>query len=172
MVNLTFSGPAEWSYQNNYDMKSMSEVLKIKLREVIREDKSGTYGVGVLASLEKYPEQRYNITIRFGCKPERVDELVNTVFQVIDSLKNYPVSDIYITKVKETQLREKEVAEKENKYWSGIIQKYIFDDMDWKQFTGEKDRIDNFKKESVIDAAKKYFDMNNYVKVVLYPEKT
>jgi zinc protease len=172
MVNITFTGPYDWGYQNNYDLYSMRNVLDIKLRENIREEKGGTYGVRVSSSGQKYPDQEYNISITFGCSPSRVNELVDAVFKTIDSLKNIPVGDIYITKVKETERRQKEVELKENNFWLNTLYKYSFYDMDFTEFNKDDDRINNFSKEDVMKTAKKYFNMKNYVKVVLYPENT
>ena len=66
-VNITFSGPFNWNYENNYNLNSMTDVFRIKLREVLREDKGGTYGVGINANPQKYPDGEYTITISFGC---------------------------------------------------------------------------------------------------------
>ena len=172
MVNITFTGPYKWGYQNNYDLQSMKDVLDIKLRENIREEKGGTYGVWVQATGQKYPDQEYNISLTFGCSPKRVNELVKAVFQTIDSLKNIPVGDIYLTKVKETQRRQKEVELKENNYWLNTIYRYNFYNMDFSEFNKEDERINNFSKEDIMKTAKKYFNMKNYVKVVLYPKNS
>ena len=171
-VTLTFTGPYDWNYQNNYDLYSMRMVLDIKLREILREDKSGTYGVRVSSTGQRYPDQEYNISIIFGCSPERVDELTEAVFQVIDSLKTVPVDDIYITKVKETQKRSWEVEKKRNDFWENTLFRYYFYDMDLSQIFKSLDRIDNFSKEAVMNAARKYFNEKNYVKVVLFPQKS
>jgi zinc protease len=171
-VNLTFTGPFNWSYENSYEFNSMLDVLRIKLREVLREDKSGTYGVGVYGSGEKYPEEKYSITITWACAPDRVNELVEDAIQQIDSLKQVPVTPIYITKVKETQIRSRETNLKENKYWLNLLQSYLFNNMDLSEINKYPERISNLSTEEIQNAAKKYFNMDNYVKVVLYPEKT
>ena len=170
-VNLTFTGPYTYDYQMNYDLQSTLAVLDIKLREIIREDKGGTYGVAVYPNIEKIPHQGYSITIQFGCSPARVNELTEDVMQVIDSLKNVPVDDIYITKIKETQKRETEVNLKENNFWLGKLHNYYINNLDLSQFLKDSERTDKFSKNNVMEVAKKYFDMNNYVKVILYPEK-
>ena len=172
MVILTFTGPYNWGYQHNFDLYAMRSVLDIKLRELLREDKSGTYGVRVSSSGQKYPDQEYDVSIMFGCAPERVNEMVNALFKEIDSLKTTPVDDIYITKVKETQKRQWEVESKENSFWVGTLQKYFFYDMDLSQIMKNQERIDGLTKKAIMDAAKKYLNEKNYVKVVLYPQKT
>jgi zinc protease len=171
LVNITFSGDYDWNTQNNYDFHSMLEVLKIKLRELLREDKSGTYGVSVNGAAMKYPEQMYNITISFGCAPEHVEDLVKTTFAELDSLKKFKVSDIYIHKIKETQKREFEVNTKENKFWLNNLQAYYFYHTDISLLMKYPERVEKFNSDTVQNAAQKYFDNNNYVNVILYPQK-
>ncbi len=171
MVNVTFTGPYEWGYQNNYELESMRTVLDIKLREILREEKGGTYGVRVSATGQKVPDQEYNISIMFGCSPARVNELVSSLFNTIDSLKTIPVDDIYLTKVKETQKRNWEVEQKENGYWLNTLQKYYFYNLDLSQILKIESRINSLTKDDIMKTAGKYLNGKNYVKVVLYPQK-
>ena len=170
-VFISFSGEYNWSSQNNYDLNSMLEVLKIKLREILREDKSGVYGVSVKGSPMKYPEQKYEIEISFGCAPENVDNLVISTLAELDSLKKYPVSAVYINKIKETQKREFEVNLKENKFWLSSLNSYYFYNNDLSLLMKYPQRVDKFNSDAVQKAAQKYFDENNYIKIVLYPQK-
>jgi zinc protease len=170
-VLLTFSGDYDWNSQNNYNFLSMLEVLKIKLREILREDKSGVYGVSVKGSPIKYPKQKYEINISFGCSPENAENLVQSTLAELDSLKKYTVSDIYINKIKETQKREFELNLKENKFWLSSLNSYYFYNNDLSLLMKYPQRVENFNKAAVQKAAQTYFDVNNYVKVILYPEK-
>ena len=171
LVNITFSGNYDWNTQNNYDFYSMLDVLRIKLREILREDKGGTYGVSVNGSAIKIPEQMYSMTISFGCAPEHVEDLVKTTFTELDSLKNYKVSDVYITKVKETQKREFEINTKENKFWLSSLQLYYFYNLDLSLIMKYPERVEKFNSDVVQKTTQKYFDDKNYLKVVLYPQK-
>lgn len=171
-VNITFTGPYNWGYENNYNLYSMIDVLRIKLREILREDKGGTYGVGVYASPQKFPDEEYSITITWGCAPDRVDELIDAAFQQIDSLKNNPVDQIYITKVKETQIRENEVNLKENNFWLSTLYKYFFYDLDLSEIKKYSERVEGLTQSDIQKTAKKYLNVKNYVEVVLYPGKT
>ena len=68
----------------------LRDLLDIRLREALREDKGGTYGVDRRRELPHIPTERYEITVSFGSAPERTDELVKAVFAVIDSVKAGP----------------------------------------------------------------------------------
>jgi zinc protease len=170
-VQLVFAGPYEWSRENQWALNLMAEVLQTKLREVIREEKSGTYGVSVGASGLKYPRGRYRIGISFGCAPERVDELVAAVFAQIDTLKMNGPGDSYVQRVRETKRRYFEEKMKENAFWATALRWSYFlgaDPADILKFPGI---VESMSPQRIQEAARTYFDMNNYMQFVLMPEK-
>ncbi|MBT4483938.1 MAG: insulinase family protein, partial [Candidatus Latescibacteria bacterium] len=118
----------------------------------------------------RYPRSEYRITIGFGCNPERVDELTKAVFSQIDSLKTHGTTDIYLTKVKETQRRARETDLKENSFWLSNLQFYYYHDEDPLGIMEFNRMVDNLSLDAIRKTARKYFDMDNYVKVILYPE--
>ncbi|MGD1044381.1 MAG: insulinase family protein [Bacteroidota bacterium] len=170
-INLTFTGSFEWSQQNRYDFNSMLEALNIKLREVLREDKGGTYGVGASGSPSLYPRQEYSISVRWGCDPDRVDELVIAALQQIDSAKLKPFDPVYIEKVRETQRRGYEINLKRNGFWLNSLSFYYWENEDPEMILNYPKYVENLNAAAIQNAVKKYFNMDNYVKVVLYPEK-
>ena len=57
-----FTGPFEYDgWKNNLELRAMTSVLQIKLREVLREDLGGTYGVWVSSSGSQHPDEEYRI---------------------------------------------------------------------------------------------------------------
>ena len=169
-VSITFTGPFSWNRQNRYDLQSMIGVLRIRLREVLREDMGGTYGVGVSASFSHYPDQEYTISIGFGCDPERAEELITSVFSEIETIKETGAGEEYLTKVKENQRREHEINLKQNSFWLSNLSFYYYHGEDPLQILEFDSYVDGFSSATVQTAARQYFDMNNYVRVVLYPE--
>ncbi len=170
LVSLTFTGPYEWSRDNNHTLDSMSRVLRIKLREVMREDMSSTYGVSVFSSGDRYPREKYEIHIRFGCEPDRVEELTAKVFEQIYSLKTFGPGDEYIAKVKEIQRREHEKRERMNNVWVRELVECYFTGGDPADFMKYPELVEALTGNTVQEAAQSYFNMDNYVRVVLFPE--
>lgn len=168
---LLFSGPFEWNAQNRSMLKAMTGVLRIKLRERLREDKSGTYGVRIYAKPEHFPRQRYSLTISFGCAPERVDELTKEVFAQIDSLKNFPVDESYLNKVKEISARSYETNIKRNPFWLDYLKNAYYHGSDPLLVERSNELMQSRTIKDIREAAKKYLHKDNYVQVTLYPEK-
>jgi zinc protease len=170
MVSMNFTGKAEWTRDNNYILQSLGSVLDIKLREILREDKSGTYGVNISSVLNLFPKQDYKVTISFGCDPSRVEELTSTVFQAIDSLKQFGPAEIYIKKVKEAQLRSYETNMKENTYWLRALQNYYFNGQEPSLILKYPELVSTLSSEKIKIAVNRYLKGDNYVQVVLLPE--
>lgn len=171
LVNISFSGDFSWSPWEVHKFSAMVEVLKIKLREIIREEMSGTYGVNVYQLTQKFPSEKYIVSISFGCNPSRVDELIQSVMQQIDSLKNSPTDDSYINKVKEIQRREWETNLKENNFWLNRLWTFYLHDFDLNSFYDYAERIERLDSNNIQECFDKYFNKDNYLQIVLKPEE-
>jgi zinc protease len=171
MVSLIFTGKHPWSRESNYAITSMTNVMRIKLRETLREDLSGTYGTSIGSSLSLFPREEYRINISFGCEPERVDEMIGAVWQVIDSVKAYGPDTSYIEKVKETQRRSFETQLEQNRFWLNNLVAYAMRGQDPALILEYPHLIETLDPKMIQDAAKSFFNKENYVQVVLKPEK-
>ncbi len=168
-TRIIFSGPLDWNRQNRYDIIALVDLLRIKLREVLREDMGGTYGVGVWPVTVQFPDPEYKINITFGCAPDRVDELVQAAFNQIQAIKTGPVDEQYLVKIRETQRRERETNLKQNSYWIRLLQFYYTNHFDIKNIYRFDELVDNLNAQALQTAATKYLNTGNYVKVILYP---
>lgn len=169
-VSLTFTGPFEWDYQNRFNMSSLTDVLAIKLRESMREDKGGVYGVRVSPKPSKNPVSDYMVNISFSCSPENVDDLINTAMNEINLLKSNGASDQDLTKVKETMLRIRETDLKENKFWIKGLEQYHKHRENPMIILDFENYVENLTSEDIKSAANSYLDESRMVKVVLNPE--
>ncbi|MCB0284079.1 MAG: insulinase family protein [Calditrichaeota bacterium] len=167
---LVFTGPFDWNPKNRFEAIALTDILRIKLRERIREDKGGTYGVSVGGSYDHFPKERYRINISFATDPQRVDELKKEVFVQIDSLKNFGISEEYLKKVKEIHTRNYETNLRENSYWLNKIEFSLFNNLDPSEVLRVQEMIDALSLDDVQKAAQKYLNTDNYIEVILYPE--
>lgn len=169
-VMLVFNGSYPWSREKSYTLSSLTEAMQIKLREVLREDLSGTYGVSISGNSYRIPREEYRVSISFGCDPKRVDELVGTVFHLIDSMQTAGPGPALISKVKEIQKRDLETNLKENHYWLNQLVGSAFYQTDPLAMLKANELISNLSEESIRETAKQVFDKNNYIQLVLLPE--
>ena len=168
-VAITYVGDMNWSRKNEYIMQSLMDVLDIKLREAIREDKGGTYGVYAYHQIYRIPESHYSINFGFGCNPERVEELVQTFYNVLDSIKTFGPDNVVMTKIKETQKRQRELNLKQNDFWKEVISNYLENDEDPVDMLNYTQWVNDITADYIKKAANEYLG-ENVVKIVLYPE--
>ncbi len=167
---IIFTGPFEYTRENRYHLTALSELLNIKLREALRENLGGTYGVSVGASASREPIPAYSFSLGFGSAPERLEALTAAALAQIDSVKRTGATPDYLTKVKQAALRARETALKQNNYWLSQISS--FDQSGWPLATipdGDK-LIMALTSADLQRAASKYLRTDNYVRVSLYPE--
>jgi len=169
-VEIIFTGPFKWDRYARRDIRSMVDILRIKLRKEVREEKGGTYGVRIYASTYHHPDEEYKITIDFGCDPERVNELTNAVFEQIEDLRSEGPSEENMAKIKEIYRRKREKDLKSNKFWLSTLQFYYFHGEDPLNLLELDKLMEDLTPEEIQKAAQRYFNMDNYVKVVLLPE--
>jgi zinc protease len=169
-VILTFTGPLEWTVEGRIGLNALTEILRIKLREVLREDKGGTYGVSVQSALIHYPAPESRFVISFGCAPDRVDDLLHEVFIQVDSLRGGPIDESYIGKVRELLRRTQETQLKQNSFWISALHFYLWNAMNLEDIPAYEKRIRLILPELIRSAAMAYLDPKRFVQVVLYPE--
>ncbi|HWL39315.1 MAG TPA: insulinase family protein [Gemmatimonadaceae bacterium] len=168
---LIFTGPFEYTRANRYHLSALAELLTIRLREALRENLGGTYGVSVGASASREPIPAYSFSIGFGSSPERLEALTAAALVQIDSVKRFGVSDDYVTKVRQAGLRGRETALKQNQYWLSQISS--FDQVGWPlaQIPDADKLIMSLTSADLQRAAARYLRTDNYVRVSLYPDR-
>ena len=92
------------------------------------------------------------------------------IFEQIDSLKTVDVEQNYIDKVIQMNKRQREVQLKENGFWSGSLQSLDFNGVDPRLLIQYPALVEQLTAATVREAAARYFDLDNYVRVVRYPE--
>jgi zinc protease len=167
---VIFTGDFDFNRENRYTLQSMTEVLRNMLREILREDMGGTYGVGAYGSGSREPRERYSLRIAFGADPERLDELTEAAFSAMDSLATHGASEENLAKVKETQRRQRETDLRENGFWLSVLNVYDQNDEDLRLILDYDRLLEGLTAEAIGEAAALYFDFENYVEVKLVPE--
>jgi len=169
-VQMIYTGVAPYSRLNAIQAAALGQLLSIKLRETLREQMSGTYGVGCNVSLVQFPKNEFRSTVSFGSSPENAPKLIEAARQVIDSVKRGGASPKDLTKVKELMLKGRETDLKENNFWLRYIQNSVYNKMDVEDVNKFNDQVNALSSEDFKRLANLYFDDANIATFVLYPE--
>jgi len=170
-IYLAFHGEYPWSGEENYHLNSLAQIMRIRLREIIREEKSGTYGVRVNCDYNQFPQPYYTLSISLGCQPERVEELLQTILGEIDTLRNQAIDIEYVKKVQEMNTRERQTNLKENSYWVNLISGYSWNQRDLMEILEYNQWIANLTPEIIRKTAHTYLNPSQYAQVLLYPRE-
>ncbi len=171
-VSMIFSAPDRWSRRSERDAEVLSMVLRIRLREVLREDMGGVYGVRSWVSVSREPTERRHASISFGCAPDNVGKLRKAALGVLHDIEKRGITDEYLTKVKEQIRREHETNRKENWWWMNQLREAYWYGDDFKTVSDVDATIARATSANVKIAARHFFDERNLVTGVLRPAKT
>lgn len=170
-VALLFHGPFDYTRENRHALRSLEDALSIRLREALREERSGVYGVQVEASSSHRPDERYQFVVSFTCDPERIDELTEAVFEEIQAYQDNGVPEETLATVKEQQRRDRETELEENGFWTGSLAfHYRYGEEDVRNILRYQELIDAISEEDVQEAARTFLNTDRYVNVRLLPE--
>ena len=125
-VLVLYNGDCKYNQKNDILMSMTSQILDLVYTEKVREDEGGTYGVYVGGNLNKYPKETAYLQIIFDTAPEKKDKLMKIIFAEAENLAKEGPSEANLNKVKEYMLKKHKENLKENGYWLGNIDEYVF----------------------------------------------
>jgi zinc protease len=168
-VWLDWNDAAKWSFDAERDAYILAMVLRIRLREILREDMGGVYGVSVSAGLSREPTQRRDLRISFGCAPENVDKLVAAALAELDAIAKSGVADTYLAKVTEQLRRHHETDLTDNGWWLGEIRDAYYYGDDFAKSTDIDAMLRRVTSANLQATARRMYDGKRYARAVLVP---
>ena len=171
-VSISFTGTADYSEEARMRMGALAEVLNIKLIDVLREKLTLVYSASARGDLVRTPYQHYQLTLTLPCAPENVNRVIAATFGEIQKMQDEGVGAADWAKVKQNWLTSHRKNLRENGYWLGNLQNAaLYGDDPAIYLLDYEKHVAAISPEVVQAAAKRYLKRDNYVQVVLYPEK-
>jgi zinc protease len=168
-VQIQFHGTEKWTRDTERDLDILSNILGKRLRETMREDLGGVYGVGAYGWLTRVGKTERTFVVSFGCDPDRVDELVKAVQTVSATLVKEGPTEAELAAAKETYLRDRERGMKTNGFWVNWLgNSYHFGD-DPELILDTAPRLARYSAANVKAAAKKFVSTKQYYQAVMLP---
>jgi zinc protease len=170
-ISLSFTGDVEYSRAARMRLQALVEVMNIKLIETLREKMGAMYSGGMSGSMSRIPYGNYTINANLPCAPENVDKVLAATFAEIEKLKHDGVDEADLNKVKASWIKGYRKGLRENGYWMASLQNAFFNNNNPEDILTYESRVNALTTADLKEAAQRYFDTNNYLQVVLYPEK-
>lgn len=146
-------------------------VIRMKLLKVLREEMGMVYSVGVSGSATQHPNDLARTSIRFSCKPEDVEILVQTVQSRLKQLAEDPDSFVSaLEDVKSNLRKEMDLNKQKDTFWSSYIRNSLFNGEDSFAFVEEyDDKLEAITAPVIASFIKDKITNISPVKAVLYP---
>jgi zinc protease len=170
-VELLFHDDYVYNADNNIQLDALKAALEIKILERLREKESGVYSPSVSLSIQKYPTAHYYFSITFNCAKANVDKLINAALDEVNSFKLNGATAEDIKKFKSEEARQEELSLRDNGFWLNYLTNRLKYGDNIEQLLGNKDRLNAVDVASSKAAAQKYLNGDNYIRLVLVPEK-
>ncbi|HEX6070071.1 MAG TPA: insulinase family protein, partial [Longimicrobiaceae bacterium] len=170
LTNVLFTGPISYTPEELHLMSSMADLLEIRLRDELREEQSGTYGVNVSGSAVQHPRPEYQVSVSFGSAPERRDELLALVLAHVDSLRRSPPTAEEVRTVQELQRRERETNVRQNGYWLSVLSSYDRRGWPLEAIQAAPQLTEGLTPQAMSEVARRLLTADNYAVFQLVPE--
>jgi zinc protease len=170
-VELYIHGDYTYSEDENIQLDAVKAALEIKILERLREKESGVYSPNVGLSVERVPNAHYYFTISFSCAPANVEKLIAASLDEVAKIKASGASPEDVSKFKSEEQRQRELSLRQNGYWLNYITSRLKFGEDMGQYKNYLRKVNAVTAETSKVAAQKYLNEDNYIRLVLLPEK-
>ena len=151
-------------------LRAAAAVLKMRLRDVLREEFGGTYSVGV-AYADTAPQPGYGTTtVQFGSSPDNAERLISVTMAELDRLRREGPSETDVQVVKETEKRELQTSMRQNRFWLNSLHGMHLLQRDPLRILHRAERADSLSQANIHAVIRKYFPLDRYTVVTLMPE--
>ena len=167
-VSVFYTANVPFSPKNDLVLDMLTRVLQIAYTDSVREEKGGTYGVGVSFNLEKEDNPNALLRISYKSDPKRYEELNPVIYKQLLNIADHGPVASSMDKVKKYLKKQYGQMTITNDYWSYVIWHQLDDDADF-----DKDyckMVDNLTASDVQKMAKELLKQNHRVEVTMLSE--
>lgn len=167
-VSVFYTANVPFSPKNDLALDVLTRVLQIAYTDSVREEKGGTYGVGVSFNLEKEDNPNALLRISYKSDPKRYEELNPVIYKQLLNIADHGPVASSMDKVKKYLKKQYGQMVITNDYWSYVIWHQLDDDADF-----DKDyckMVDNLTASDVQKMAKELLKQNHRVEVTMLSE--
>ena len=168
-VSIAFSGEATFNEVEQMRLRALVEIMQIKATEALREQRGLVYTANISGGMARHPYANYAINIGLPTAPENVDKAIEATFAEVRKLQEKGPEETDLAKVKENWTSNYRKALRENGWWIVNLQQALVNKTDPKLLLRQNEMIASLTVADVQAAARRYFDFNNYVQVVMHP---
>jgi len=169
-VSLTFTGPAEVTEMEELRLSALTEVMNIRIIDILREKLGLIYGGGMEGSMSRVPYAHYSVGVTLPTGPRNVDKVLQATFAEIERVRSQGPDQGDLDKVKTNWLQTYRKSLQENGYWLAVLQTSLTEGTDPGTILSFDKEVQSLSVADLKRTAQRYLNPENYVQVVLNPE--
>ena len=158
-VNFVYHAPLKDNMRNDILVDMLEQAMSMLYTETVREDEGGAYGVPVSASLSEYPEEIAVVQIQLPTAPDKLDRMMQVVYDGVEKVCNEGPSEDYLQKIKEYMVRSHAENLKKNGYWMNQMVNLTRFNTDY--VTGYEEAVQGVTTADIKELAQKIFKSGN-----------
>ena len=170
-VSIKFDKDAKHLENGGYISALAGSIISIRLREKIREDKSGVYSSNVMVSYSDFPEDKFVGGISFTTDPKKRDDIIKESLQVIDNIVKDGITESELKTAKTQYGLQMNTASQSNNFWADNLATTIISNDDLLSLDELMKIINSITVTDVNKFLKEYMDDINTFITVYNPEK-
>ncbi len=166
-----YTGEIEYNLENSVTMNFLQDILRTRYTASIREEKGGTYSVGVGGSVQALYNPNYQLVVQFDTNEVMADELSEIVVAELKQIaENGPKSED-LEKVREYMIKEWNNRLVQNSSWMNYIYQYYTYGEAVNRVANYENIVKGMTGEKIAALAAKVLADGNMTYVVMRPAK-
>jgi len=170
-VTIEYRATVPYSVRNKMILSALSSIVNIRLRNAIREEKSGVYAVGVNTNMDPELKNKALLSITFDAAPKRADELIEATRQSLERVKKEGITQKELSAFKENIYIQLKNALKDNNYWLDMMMSHYKYDIPLSLIYDAKEIVESIKPKEVQEMAQKIFSEDSLTAKLTPEEK-
>lgn len=168
LVTIFHTAQLPVTAEEDLKLDILQRVLQIAYTDSVREEKGGTYGVGVSASLNKYSQPTALLKISFRTDPSRYKELIPVVYNQLEHIAKYGPEASSMEKIKKYLHKNYAQSVIDNGYWSYILYNELYQGIDYDK--GYTQMLDKLTGEDIRQLAAEILKQKRRIEVTMISE--
>lgn len=166
---ICYIGACPYNLKNLTLFDMACQALNLVYMDKVREQEGGTYGVGVLGNLSKYPEEIVGMQISFDTAPAKREALMKIIYDELETMAKEGPTEENLVKIKEFMLKKHAENLKENGYWMSWINEYLYTKVD--HVKDYEKIVESLTAKDVADFVRMLIDQKNHIEVSMISQQ-
>ena len=130
-VSIYYTADVPFSPQSDLELDFLKRCLSIAYTDSVREEKGGTYGVGVDFDLDRDEQPNATLRISYNADPSRYKELNPIIYQQLKNIAEHGPASTSMDKVRQYLTKQYAQLAIDDGYWDYVIWHELEDSADF-----------------------------------------